>query len=101
MQIFVTGATGVIGRRVVPLLLAAGHQVTAVARTPEKSAALERMGAAAVLLDLFAAEAVRRAVAGHQVVINLATHIPPSTRMFLPGAWRANDRIRRGASAIL
>ena len=48
MRIFIAGATGVIGRRVVPLLLAAGHQITAVGRTPEKRAVLERMGAAAV-----------------------------------------------------
>jgi 2-alkyl-3-oxoalkanoate reductase len=101
MQIFVTGATGVIGRRVMPLLVAAGHQVTAVGRTPDKCAALERLGTDAVQVDLFAADAVRRAVAGHTVVINLTTHIPSSTTMLLPGAWRANDRIRREASAIL
>jgi nucleoside-diphosphate-sugar epimerase len=101
VQIFVTGATGVIGRRVVPLLVAAGHQVSAVGRTAEKRAALARMGASPVQLDLFAADAVRRALAGQQVVINLATRIPGSTQMFLPGAWRANDRIRSEASAIL
>ena len=101
MQIFVTGATGVIGRRVVPLLVAAGHQVTAVGRSPEQCAALTRVGATPAQLDLFVPDAVRRAVAGHAVVINLATHLPRSARMFLPGAWRANDRIRRVASAIL
>jgi 2-alkyl-3-oxoalkanoate reductase len=101
MQIFITGATGVVGRRVIPLLIATGHQVSAVGRTAEKCAALARMGATPVQIDLFAADAVRRAVAGHQVVINLATHIPGSAAMFLPGAWRANDRIRREASAIL
>ena len=41
MCIFVTGATGVLGRRIVPLLVAAGHQVTAVTRTREEHAALE------------------------------------------------------------
>jgi 2-alkyl-3-oxoalkanoate reductase len=76
MCIFVTGATGVIGRRVVPLLVAAGHQVTALGRTSEQYARLERQGAAPLLVDLFTADAVHRAVAGHQVVINLATHIP-------------------------
>ena len=44
MRVFVTGATGVIGRRVVPMLLAAGHGVTATARTHEKRATLERQG---------------------------------------------------------
>ncbi len=101
MRIFVTGATGVIGRRAVPLLIAAGHQVTAVSRSPENRALLEGMGVVPVEVDLFAADAIRRAVAGHDVVINLATHLPLGGRMFLPGAWRANDRIRRDASAIL
>ena len=50
----------------------------------------------------FDREAVGKAVAGQDVVVNLATHIPSSsTRMLLPGAWRENDRIRRVASANL
>jgi len=102
MRVFITGATGVVGRRLVPLLVRAGHQVTAVGRAPEKRAALERQGAAAVALDLFAPEAVRAAVRGHDAVVNLATHIPHSfVRMLLPGAWRENDRIRRDGSAVL
>ncbi|MFL5576440.1 MAG: NAD-dependent epimerase/dehydratase family protein [Gemmatimonadaceae bacterium] len=102
MRILVTGATGVIGRRAVPLLAAAGHQVTAAGRNPARRAALERAGATTVALDLFDRDAVRRAVDGHEAVINLATHIPPSsTRMLLPGAWRENDRVRREGSANL
>jgi nucleoside-diphosphate-sugar epimerase len=102
MKVFVTGATGVVGRRAVPLLAQAGHEVTAVARTPEKAAAVERAGARPVTVDLFDADGVRRAVAGHDAVVNLATHIPRSfARMLMPGAWRENDRIRREASAIL
>ncbi len=98
MRIFVTGATGVIGKRVVPQLIGAGHHATAVARTAEKRASLTRQGADAVGADLFDSAALRRAVAGHDAVINLATSIPPSARVFLPGAWRENDRIRRVAS---
>lgn len=102
MLVFVTGATGVIGRRVIPLLVGAGHRVTAVGRTAEKCAALVRLGAEPVQVDLFAPDAVRRAVVGHDVVVNLATHIPSSTtRMLLPGAWHENDRLRRVASALL
>jgi nucleoside-diphosphate-sugar epimerase len=101
MNVFVAGATGVIGRRVVPLLIGEGHRVTAVARTPRKAAPLARAGATLVEVDLFDAAAVHRAVAGHQAVVNLATHIPPSSRTFVPGAWRENDRIRRFASANL
>lgn len=102
MRVFVTGATGVIGRRVVPLLVAGGHRVSAVGRTVEKQAMLQRMGAAPIALDLFDPGAVHAAVAGQDAIINLATHMPASTiRMLLPGVWRENDRIRREASALL
>jgi nucleoside-diphosphate-sugar epimerase len=101
MKVFVAGATGVVGRRAVPRLVAAGHEVTGVARTAEKSAGVEQGGGRAVALDLFEVEAVRRAVAGHDAVINLATSIPRGARAFLPGAWRENDRIRSVASAYL
>ncbi|MGH7126334.1 MAG: NAD-dependent epimerase/dehydratase family protein [Stellaceae bacterium] len=101
MRIFVTGATGVIGRRAVPLLIAAGHAVTAVGRNPEKRRQLERAGAEAVGLDPFAQEDVRSAVARHDAVVNLATHIPPGMHALVPWLWRENDRLRGIASAIL
>jgi nucleoside-diphosphate-sugar epimerase len=102
LRVLVTGATGVIGRRVVPMLLAAGHQVTALARTSEKRAAFEVMGVRGLDFDLLDPASVRAAVSDHAVVINLATHLPPpGLRMFLPGAWRENDRIRRFGSANL
>lgn len=102
MRIFLTGATGVIGRRVLPMLLGTGHDVTAIGRTQAKRAELERMGARAAEVDLFNPETVRSALAKHEVVINLATHIPSSSgRMLMPGAWRENDRIRKVASSIL
>lgn len=102
MRILVTGATGVVGRRAVPLMVAAGHEVTAVGRNPARRAALERAGAKSVEVDLLDRAAVARAVAGQEVVVNLATHIPSSTfRMIFPGAFRENDRIRRDGSAIV
>ncbi len=100
-KVFLTGATGVIGQRVVPRLVAAGHQVTAVGRSAEKRAHLERQGARALAVDLFDAAAVSAAVRGSDVVINLATHIPPSSRVWWPGAWRQNSRVRREVSANL
>jgi 2-alkyl-3-oxoalkanoate reductase len=101
-RVFVTGATGVVGRRVVPLLLRDGHAVTALARTPEKRAALERLGAATSDASLFDVAALTRAFAGHDAVINLATHMPRSANhMLLPGAWRENDRVRRDGSAAV
>src|SRR5262245_7814489 len=102
MRIFITGASGVIGRRVVPLLVGAGHRVTAVGRSPDKLAALAKVGAEPVPLDLFDAKVVRQALTGHDAVINLATHMPSSmARMMLPWAWRENDHVRREGSAIL
>jgi nucleoside-diphosphate-sugar epimerase len=102
MRILITGATGVIGRRVVPMLVKAGHHVTAVVRSPERRAALAHSGAMPIPLDLFDPDHVRRAVADHETVVNLATHMPTSTwKMLLPWAWRENDRIRRDASRIL
>src|SRR5215213_10296471 len=102
MRIFVTGATGVIGRRVVPLLIHHGHRVTAAARSADKRAGLERLGATAVAADLFDVAALRRILQGHDTVINLATHMPSSSiGMLLPWSWRENDRVRREGSAAL
>jgi nucleoside-diphosphate-sugar epimerase len=101
MRIFIAGATGVVGRRVVPALVDAGHRVTALARSADRRAQLEARGAQALTVSLFDPEARARAVRGHDVVINLATHIPPMSRLFLPGAWRENDRLRRDGAANL
>ncbi|HEY7162508.1 MAG TPA: NAD(P)-dependent oxidoreductase, partial [Acidobacteriota bacterium] len=101
MKIFVSGATGVIGKRAVPLLLNSGHQVTAVARSPEKAEQLQKLGAEAKQVSLFDVEAIKKAVQGHDAIINVATHIPPSTRAFFPSAWKENDRIRKFGSANL
>src|SRR5262245_63667719 len=101
MRIFLTGATRVIGRRVLPLLAAVDHGLAAQVSRPQSRAEIERAGAVPVHVDLFARDALQRAVAGHDAVINLATHLPAGWRMFLPGAWAENDRIRRVASANL
>ncbi len=102
MRILVTGATGVIGRRAVPQLVAAGHDVTAAGRNPERLTALAKAGAKTTPPDLFDREAVARAMCGQDVLINLATHIPSSSlKMLLPWSWKENDRIRREGSAIL
>ncbi len=100
-RIFLAGATGAVGRRLVPLLLRAGHHVSAVARTAERAAVLDRQGARPLSLDLFDARATEAAVAGHEVVINLATHIPHGLRALFRRSWRQNDRLRSLASANL
>ena len=100
MRILVLGATGVIGRRAVPLLVQAGHQVAAAGRTADKRATLAAAGAQPLALDVFDRSALTDAMAGIDTVINLATHIPRSSfRIMLPWSWRENDRIRREGSA--
>ena len=102
MKIFVAGATGVIGRRTLPLLVTAGHEVVAAARSADNAGRIKRLGARPISLDLFDRRALGAAVAGYDAVINLATHMPASSlRVLLPGAWRENDRIRRTGAANL
>jgi nucleoside-diphosphate-sugar epimerase len=101
MKIFFAGATGVLGRRVMPQLIKAGHEVTAVSRDEAARSQLASAGARPIELDLFDAAAVHQEVADHDVVINLATSIPPISRTFLPGSWRMTSRIRTYASTNL
>jgi nucleoside-diphosphate-sugar epimerase len=74
-RIFIFGATGAIGRLLVPRLVSAGHQVTAATRGASKAGALRDQGATPVVLDVFDAEAVRDALkeAAPEVVIHQLT----------------------------
>ncbi|MDD9371210.1 MAG: NAD(P)-dependent oxidoreductase [Acidimicrobiales bacterium] len=101
MKVFVAGATGVLGRRTVAGLLTDGAQVTALARTEGTAAALDRLGATPAPVSLFEPAALAAAVAGHDVVVNLATAIPTGERANDLGAWDDNDRIRREGSRNL
>lgn len=62
MRVFIAGATGVIGRRLVPLLVSVGHDVIASTTSPNKLAMIERMGADAVELDILDSDATRKAI---------------------------------------
>ena len=73
-----------------------------IARSAQGREALERAGAGAVDADLFDAASLRRAAAGCNVVVNLATHMPSSgMQMIRRSAWIENDRIRREGSSNL
>lgn len=78
MRVFLAGASGVIGTQLLPLLLADGHQVTAMTRSPHKADALRAAGADAVVADALAASAVTSAVTAAQAdaVIHQLTAIP-------------------------
>ena len=62
MKIFVAGATGAVGRRLVPLLTAAGHEIAGVTRSPAKADLLRRIGATPVIADALNRAAVMGAV---------------------------------------
>src|SRR6266568_4335031 len=75
MRVFVTGATGALGRHLVPALVAAGHEVTATTRTPSKAGRLREVGAEPVVLDGLDREAVIAAVlaAAPEVIMHQMT----------------------------
>ena len=100
-EIVITGSTGVIGRRAVRELIAAGHRVTGVTRSARGRERLESLGASAVEADVFDEASLRRAFDGADTVINLLTHVPSADRMADPAAWAENDRVRTDASAAI
>lgn len=71
-NVFVTGATGWVGSRVVKELLAAGHRVTGLVRNPDKAAGLEAAGATALLGTLDDLDVLRSAAQGADAVLHLA-----------------------------
>jgi nucleoside-diphosphate-sugar epimerase len=102
LKVLVTGGTGVVGRRLIPALVKRDHRVVAIARSARKRERLARLGASAIDADLFAPETLRTAASGCDAVVNLATHMPPSSaQMIRRRAWEENDRIRTTGSANL
>src|SRR2546430_16671714 len=72
MRVFVTGASGWIGSAVVDELLAAGHQVTGLARSDESAAALDAKGALVRRGDLDDLDGIRAGSEAAEAVIHLA-----------------------------
>jgi len=97
VKIFLAGAGGAIGRRLTPLLRAAGHQVAGTTRSADKADALQRLGAEPVVVDVFDAKALTRAVkaAAPQAIIHQLTDLafPPSSPRYQEGLAR-NARLR-------
>jgi nucleoside-diphosphate-sugar epimerase len=100
MRTFLTGATGLLGRRVVRELLARKHEVAALARSDANEQALRAMGAEPRRADLFDRASLEKAAAGADAVFHLATAVPRSLKS-RSADWAANDRIRRDGTAAL
>jgi nucleoside-diphosphate-sugar epimerase len=98
MKIFLAGAAGAIGKRLVPLLLDAGHHVVGTTRSTSKANALRASGVEPVIVDVFDAPALSRAVSAARpdVVIHQLTDLPPGLEpaRMAEGTQR-NARMRR------
>ena len=105
MKIFVAGGTGVIGRPLIAKLLAKGHALVALTRSPEKAQALVQQGIEPAIADVFDADAVKAVVsrAGPEVVIEQLTALPRTyTRESMNAAAALNNRIRlEGGANVL
>ena len=98
MRIFLAGATGAIGRQLVPRLIEAGHQVTAITRSEAKLAELRNVGAEPILCDVFDAGRLGAAIAQAEpdAVVNQLTDLPQSLNPRKLGEYyAANNRVRR------
>jgi nucleoside-diphosphate-sugar epimerase len=97
VRVFVAGATGVIGRRLVPLLIADGHHVTGMVRSAERTEAVRAIGAEPAIADALDAEAVGSAVsdARPDAVIHELTSLPQRIDpRKLERDFALNDRLR-------
>ena len=102
MRIFLAGASGVLGVPLVPLLVANGHVVAGMTRSPEKAQRLRELGAEPVVCDVYDVAAVREGVAAFrpELVMHQLTDLPDD-EADLANAGDANARMRREGTRIL
>src|SRR3954465_12963909 len=104
MRVFVAGATGLIGRRAVRLMLDAGHEVSAIARSEESAEALREDGVGVSVADVFDAELLRgtMAMAEPEVVMHQLTVLPDElAARDAAEMFARNDRMRNGGARAL
>jgi nucleoside-diphosphate-sugar epimerase len=97
MRVFLAGASGAIGRRLVPLLIAAGHDVTGITRSAEAARKLETAGVHPAIVDVYDAAALQDAAvaARPEAVIHQLTDLPQVyDANELPAAYPRNARVR-------
>ena len=97
MKVFVAGATGVVGRRLIPLLVERGYDVVGMSRSQERAGSLADQGARGVVANVYDTQRLRRLLADEkpEIVIHELTDIPKKLE---PGRiveqFAANRRIR-------
>lgn len=96
MRVFVAGASGAIGRRLVPKLIEAGHEVTGMTRSEASAERLRAAGASAVVVDVFDRSALGAAVAGArpEAVVNQLTALPERLDFRKGDPYEATNRLR-------
>jgi 2-alkyl-3-oxoalkanoate reductase len=97
MRVFVAGASGTIGRPLLPQLVAAGHEVTGTTRSEERAEAIRAAGARAVICDALDAEALHAAVreARPEVVVHELTALPHRFNPRDKQMYAPTNRVRR------
>ncbi|HEX3316649.1 MAG TPA: NAD(P)-dependent oxidoreductase [Solirubrobacteraceae bacterium] len=97
MKVFVAGATGALGRALVPQLVAAGHEVTGMTRSPAKAEAVRALGAQPAIADALDPDAVAEAVAraAPEVIVHELTALSGTLDMrHIDRAFATTNRLR-------
>jgi nucleoside-diphosphate-sugar epimerase len=97
MRIFLAGATGAVGRRLIPLLTSAGHSVVGLTRSPEKVPGLRRLGAEAVVADALDRPAMQAEVlaARPEVIVHEMTELKAASDLrTFDRSFAASNRLR-------
>jgi nucleoside-diphosphate-sugar epimerase len=102
VRVFLAGASGVIGKQLVPLLVAAGHEVAGMTRSPGKVDLLRELGAEPLVLDVYDADRLRDAVVTFEAdaVMHQLTDLPDDPAR-IPAMGGANARMRTEGTANL
>jgi nucleoside-diphosphate-sugar epimerase len=105
MRVFVAGASGALGSRLVPQLVAAGHEVIGTHNSPASAELLHVLGAKPVMLDLLDTRAVRKAVLENEpeAIVHEATALANAKwgRSFDKAFARTNELRTKGTDALL
>jgi nucleoside-diphosphate-sugar epimerase len=104
MRVFIAGATGAVGRELVPALISAGHVVAGLTRSPAKAEAIKRAGALPVVADVFDDASIRQAFISFrpEIVVHELTGLRgASDLVYFDRTFAATNRLRREGTDLL